>query len=124
MTETTLVLEDLRDTSITRINTTHTYVAVGDDNTTPTAGDTTLGNETFRDTRDAVDTSTPGVIVISLEVGAAEDNGNDVKEVGCFDAAGAGNMWNRNLLNTISKTSDIILYLDIQKTVTVTEDTS
>jgi hypothetical protein len=123
MTETTLLLNDLRDTSVDRIDDTHTYIAVGDDNTTPTAGDTTLGNETFRDAVNSTDTSTPGTITKSIIIEASEDNGNDVKEVGTFNAAASGTMWNRNLVNTISKTSDIILYLDIQKTITVTETT-
>ncbi len=124
MTETTLLLEDLRDNGIARINTTHTYIGIGDDATTPDPSDTTLGNETFRDIVDDTDTSTPGVIIKSLEIGAAENNGNDVKEVAAFNAASSGTMWNRNLLNSITKTSDIILFLDIQKTLAVTEDTS
>jgi hypothetical protein len=123
MTETTIQLEDLRDTSTTRIGVTHTYIATGDDDTTPTAGDTTLGNETFRDARDDIDTSTPGEVTVSLEEGAGENNGNDVDEVGVFDAAAVGNMYSRALVNTITKTADIILYLDIQKTVAVTEVT-
>jgi hypothetical protein len=104
------------------METVFTHGAVGDDNTTPTAGDTTLGNEDFRSAIDNFDKTTfANKIIASLQISAAENNGNDVKESGWFDAAAAGNLQIRNLLNTISKTSDIQLFIDTEITITVTE---
>ena len=98
------------------------YGAVGDDDTTPTVSDTTLGNETFRSAIDDFDKTTfVDKIIASLQIGAGENNGNDVKEAGWLDAAAAGNLQIRFLLNTIAKTSDIQLFIDTQITITVEE---
>ena len=83
-----------------------------------------MGNETFRDAMDTFDkTSEVDKITAGLVIGSTENNGNDVKEYGIFDDPSAGTMYLRDLLNTISKTSDIQLYIDVELTITVTEVT-
>ena len=50
-----------------------------------------------------------------------EANGDDIVEAGFLDAASAGNLWTRNIINEIAKTSDKQLYLDVQITVETEE---
>ena len=122
MTLTSDFKTDIRDDTKSYIQSVVTHIAVGDDDTTPTPADTTLGNETLRNAVDEYDTSQTGVIVASLRVGVGENNGNDIDEVGGFDAASSGNLKNRSLITTISKTSDIQVYIDLKYTVTVEEN--
>ena len=121
MTITTIGLEDVRDNTKTRIVATHLHGAVGDDSTTPTIGDTTLGNETFRSAVDSTDDSVSNQVTLSLIIGSSENNGNDIKEHGWLDAAAGGNLAIRVTLTTITKTSDIQLFLDTTYTISVSE---
>lgn len=98
-----------------------TYGAVGTANTTPDESDTALGSEVFRDTVDEFDMTVTDQFTASLQVLTTEANGNTIREVGFFDAASAGNLWTRHTLNSIAKTSDIQLYLDVEVTISVTE---
>lgn len=98
-----------------------TYGAIGTDNTTPTESDTALGTEVFRDAIDDFDKSAADKVVASLRVLPTEANGNDIKEGGWFNASSSGTMWTRNTLNTITKTSDIQIYFDVEITIEVTE---
>jgi hypothetical protein len=116
------LLHDIRDETQDRINTTFTYGAVGDDNTAPTAGDTELASEVFRKARATSDTSVPGKIIVSLELTSAEANGNDLKEFGWLNASTLGTLWTRNILTSVTKTSDITLYLDTSITIKVEEE--
>lgn len=100
-----------------------THIAVGDDNTTPTPADTTLANEVFRDSVDEVDQSPADKVIVSLRVNTTEANGNDIKETGSFNAGAAGTMWSRDTLNSISKTDDINLFIDLSYTIVVEDDT-
>lgn len=115
------LLEEIRDDVKSELNTLMTHAGVGDDDTTPTAADTSLGNETFRDARDDWDSSGANTIVGSLTIEASENNSNDIDEIGWFDAASGGNLWVHNLVNTISKTSDVIVYIDTTITISVSE---
>jgi hypothetical protein len=122
MVLTTGILEDVRAQVKAYLATRFLYCAVGDDATAPTPADTVLGGETFRDAADAVDSTTyADKIIFSLIVQSAENNGEDVKEAGWFDATPAGDMQVRFLLNTISKTSDITLYIDTSVEIVVEE---
>lgn len=123
MVLTTNFINDLKSNMKTRIDTDITHAAVGDDDTAPTAADTVLGNETFRDAIDDVDTSAANTVTASLRILTTENNGNDVKEFGTFDDASAGTMWTRNTMTTIAKTSDIQLFLDAQVTINMVEGT-
>lgn len=121
MVVTSLLKTEIRDVAAAEIVTEFTYGAVGTDNTTPTAGDTTLGTEIFRDTADSVDNPGTGIVTASLRVLATEANGNSIAEYGWLDAASAGNLWTRNVITAITKTSDIQLFLDTQITISVEE---
>ena len=90
-----------------------THIAVGDDDTTPTESDTTLGNETYRD---AIFTSNVGANFLTWDVrlDSTENNGNTIKEIGSFDAASVGNMYTRNLTTVFDKTSAKEAYYQIK----------
>lgn len=98
-----------------------TYGAVGDDSTTPASSDTALGNETFRDSIDSFDKGVSSAITASLRILTTENNSNNIKEFGWFNAAAAGTMWTRNTMTTIAKTSDIQIFLDTTITITISE---
>jgi len=122
MTLTTTLLTQVVADLKTDLQTIFTHGAVGDDDTAPTAADVALGNETFRDTIDEFDTAQTSAVVASLRIGTAENNGNNIDEVGFLDAAVAGNLWTRNILGTtITKTADIQVFLDNRITMTVSE---
>ncbi|KKL96579.1 hypothetical protein LCGC14_1843080 [marine sediment metagenome] len=121
MTVTSLLKTELRGVAAAEIVTEFTHGAIGTNNTTPTAGDTTLGTEVFRDTADAVDNPGTGIVTASLRVLSTEANGNSIAEYGWLDAASGGNLWTRNVITAINKTSDIQLYLDTQITIQVEE---
>jgi len=121
MTLTTNLLTRQRDAIKADLQTIMLFGAVGDDNTAPTPSDTTLGNETFRSAIDAFDNSVSDAITASLVIGSAENNGNDIEETGWFDDVTAGTMWMRFILTTITKTSDIQLFLDTTVTILVEE---
>ncbi len=97
------------------------FGGVGDDNTTPLPSDTALGNETFRSAIDDFDNSVVNAITANLVITASENNGNDVEETAWFDLGAGGTMWMRFILTTITKTSDIQLFLDTTVTITVEE---
>ena len=97
-----------------------THVAVGDDNTTPTAGDTALANELTRKARQETTEGTSDVI-ISLWLSSADSNGNALKEVGLFDASSNGNLLVRDIVTVINKTSSIEVWIDIEEQIDVTQ---
>lgn len=123
MVLTTVYLNDIRDNAKTRMVARFTHGAIGTGTTTPTASDTALVTEVFRDAIDETDTSGTGTVVASLRVLTTEANGNAIAEFGLFDAASSGNMSMRNTMTVINKTSDIQLFMDGQVTITVTETT-
>jgi len=96
------------------------YGAVGDDDTTPTASDTTLGNETFRKARQDY-TNLANNVFISLFLSTSENNGEDIKECGFFDASSSGNLKQRAVTTTIAKTADKEVWFDAKINVSVTQ---
>ena len=90
-----------------------THMAVGDDNTTPVIGDTTLGNQTYID---SIFTSNTGgdFVFWDLRLDTTENNGNTIKEIGTFDAASSGNMFTRNLTTVFDKTSSKEAYYQVR----------
>jgi hypothetical protein len=124
MVLTTNLLNDIRDDEKARIGEVFTHGAIGTDNTPASSSDTALYNEVFRDSIDDFDSSATGTAVVELRVLTNEANGNTIQEVGWFNASSGGTMWARNVINAINKTSDIQLFLSIQITFNVTEDTS
>lgn len=97
-----------------------THLAVGDDNTTPTVGDTALGNELTRKARQEYTEGTSDVI-ISLFLNSAESNGNALTEVGMFDAASSGTLLERETYTVINKTSSLEVWIDIEEQIDVTQ---
>lgn len=81
-----------------------THMGVGDDNTTPLKTDTTLGNETYRESIFKTN-SGPDFIFWDLRLDETENNGNTIKEVGTFDASSGGNLYTRNLTTSFDKTN-------------------
>ena len=75
------------------------YLAVGSDNTAPTGGDTTLGNEIARSDFDECSRSGQ-VVTASAWFGASEANGT-WRESGIFNAASAGLMLSRALFDPV-----------------------
>lgn len=97
------------------------YVNVGTDDTTATSADTSLGTEVFRTPIQSFDKSAPTEVVISGEIGAGDANGNTIVEVGNNTASSSGTQLTRNVVNPITKTSDVVLYLDTSISIEVTE---
>ena len=111
------IISEVKDS----IETMFAYGAIGTGTAAFSTADTTLGTEVFRDAVDEVDTSVTETIVVSLRVLTTEANGNDITEAGFLDAASAGNLWTRNVISAITKTTDKQLYLDVQIDVTTEE---
>ena len=120
MVNTTGFLNTIKSGSQDTIITNATHMAVGDDNTTPTVGDTALGNEL---TRKTIQETTKGIsdVIISLFLNSTESNGNSLKEVGMFDDPSSGNLLERSVFTTISKTSSIEVWIDIEEQIDVTQ---
>ena len=121
MVLTSLLKNDIRDDAASRVVTDFTHGAIGTGTTVPVAGNTTLQTEVFRDAIDESDNPGTGIVTSSLRVLSTEANGNAVSEYGWFDASSGGNLWTRNTITAISKTSSIQLFLDTQITITVEE---
>lgn len=119
------LLTSLRSNIKDDIETDITHIAVGDDNTSPSSGQTDLVSETFRSAVDSTDkTSIIDEITSSMTILTTENNGNTIKEVGGFDDSSGGSMAFRNVLGTvINKTSDISVQIDTVIAITVSDDT-
>ncbi|RMG90565.1 MAG: hypothetical protein D6706_19270 [Chloroflexi bacterium] len=120
MVLTTTMLDDTQATIQSFIISDWTHFCVGDGTTTPAASDTALDNQTFIDTIDDTDTSVSNEATVTGIVEAGENNGNDINEVGIKDGA-TGNLKCRKTITTITKTSDIIVYIDYTVTITMEE---
>lgn len=120
MVNTTTFLNSIKAAIRAGIVSDASHVAVGDDNTTPTAGDTVLGNELTRKARQEYTEGTSDVI-ISLFLNSLESNGNALKEVGMFDASSGGNLLQRNIFTTINKTTGLEVWIDIEEQIDVTQ---
>ena len=107
-------MSSARTDFITQLNTLITHTATGDDDTTPTVSDTTLGNETLREVYfDKVLISTTG-IGFTMFQDTADNNGEDIKETGLFDASSGGNLYSHSLTNAISKDSAKEVFIETQ----------
>lgn len=120
MVNTTTFLNSIKASIRAGIISTASHVAVGDDDTAPTAGDTALGNEVLRKARQEYTEGTSDVI-ISLFINSLEANGENLKEVGMFDAGAAGNLLQRNIFTTITKTAGLEVWIDIEEQIDVTQ---
>jgi len=100
-----------------------TYIALGDDNTAPAAGDTQLTNETVRKAL-ALDSSSANVATLKAFFGTSE--GNDThREIGLFGEGAAtqatavsnSGLLMSHALETIIKTVSDTLTISIQMTI-------
>ncbi len=121
MVLTSLVKVDIRNDAASRLDTIFTHGAIGTNSTVPTAADTALGTEVFRDTIDEFDNPATGIVTASLRVLSTEANSNSIAEYGWLDSNSGGNLWTRNTITAISKTSAIQLFLDTQISIEVIE---
>jgi len=113
MGATNIAISGILSSVISSYSTAFTHIGVGDGVTTPTVSDTTLTNETDRDA--LFDTLTDSTFSVSgsIFLDTTENNGNDIRECGIFDALTGGNMLSHSLTNTISKTSSIEVFIEI-----------
>jgi len=112
MSVTTFARGAIRDDFLTFLVATITHLAVGDDDTAPTEGDTTLGNETFREATISSSVTLQGAS-FQIFMDTTENNGNDIKEIGSFDDPTTGNMYTRDLTNVIVKTVNIEVFAEV-----------
>ena len=120
MVNTTNFLNTIKEGVKDKIDSEATHVAVGTDNTTPTSSDTTLGSEVLRKARQDYTEGTSDVVV-SLWISSLEANGNDLKEVGIFNASSGGTLLTRETFTTISKSSNTELWIDIEEQIDVSQ---
>lgn len=120
MVNTTAFLNTIKTGVLADVVANATHMAVGTDNTSAVPGDTALGAEV---TRKAIQEITQGAsdVIVSLFLNSTESNGNELKEVGVFDAASSGNMLERNTFTTISKTSSLEVWIDVEEQIDVTQ---
>lgn len=82
------------------------YMAVGNDNTAETKADTVLVSELIRG---AIDIITPSDKSVEFEwtLLSTQENGEDIKEFGLFNAAASGDMFTRSTHTAVAKNSSI-----------------
>jgi len=85
------------------------HCALGDNDTTPTVGDTALGHELYREAIDSHSrTGTTVKFIVIIDYGEANGGGSQVyKEAGLFNAAAAGDMYCRANFAAKTKTSSV-----------------
>jgi len=96
----------------------YNYYAIGDDDTTPSASDTTLNNEVFREAVSSItkDTSSGYKLKYQCYVNTTDYTGN-IAEFGLFDAASAGNMLNHVTFTSFYKSNTMEVRFDYYLTV-------
>ena len=112
MTVSQLTLDAIKTEVITEVEGSISHIALGSGDTEASIDDTSLQTETYRDALLAEDT------VIDTYIGeifldTTENNGNDIKEMGSFDAGAGGNMFSRALTNIISKTASMEVTVEL-----------
>jgi len=98
------------------------YLAIGDDDTTPQVSDTTLTNEVFR--KGVTDSSQTGnELLVSTFIASGEANGNTFREVGLFagsaepgDQDYPDRMWNHSTIADIVKDDTRTITIDVTLT--------
>lgn len=110
----------LRDGLSGAVNPLIRYVALGSSTTTPTASDTTLGNETFRKAVTSFVNGSTGQIYVNMFLSPGDAIGYDVEEIGFFggttatSAANSGVLLARGLYShTKSSTESIQFQLNL-----------
>lgn len=78
------------------------HLAIGTDSTPPTASDTSLGNEKYREAFDST-TDAGNDLEASMLIDESEANGETYREVGIFTAASGGTLFNHALISETQK---------------------
>ena len=120
MVNTTAFLNTVKSGVRTTVLAEGTHVAVGTDNTTPTVSDSALSSEEQRNARQEYTEGTSDVIISGF-INSTQANGEDLVEVGVFDAASGGNMAMHEIFTAISKTSSIEVWIDVEQQIDVTQ---
>jgi hypothetical protein len=97
------------------------YVAIGSDNTTPNAADTTLGNETFRKAVTSQIAGGTGVTITNLYV-APEEAVGTIEEIGFFSGTFASATTDSGILFArvlYSRTKTAVESIQIERTDTI-----
>lgn len=92
--------------SSTTLDSTNTYMAFGDGTATANPTDTAMGNELGRYQVTNVQ-RTGQEVKYTYTLNTTQLNGNDIKEIGLFDASSSGNLYSRANIATISKTNAV-----------------
>lgn len=114
-------LTQAQNSAASNLNSNITHIAVGDDNTPYSVGDTSLGNQTFIQTIDTQKVSS-NVVTADVRLDATENNGNDIDEIGLLDAASSGNLYTRNITTNFAKTSSNEAFYRVKVTYTAEDD--
>jgi len=120
MVLTNAVLSSIKTAVKTQIITDFTHVDFGTGTTAVTSADTDMETSVVRNARQDY-TSLSNDIIISGFLGSGQANGSSITEIGCFDAASAGNMQEHALITAVVKTSSKELWIDIRNKLTVTQ---
>ena len=91
------------------------YIALGTDGTNPTENDTSLGNEIFRKQRQEY-TEGLDYVIVTAWIASTEANGHTIREFGWFDIDTNGNLFAREIIGDLEKTSDIEILIDYKIT--------
>lgn len=88
------------------LSSSNAHMAYGDGTTNTNSTDTALGNELNRYAVSSVNRNGKELKLIQT-LNSLQLNGNDIKEIGIFDASTSGNLFNRANIATISKTNTV-----------------
>ena len=88
-------------------------IQIGDDNTTPTEGDSAIGNLINTLPIESLDESTPNKLIYTASVGITQNNGETVKEITLSNTAGT-EIYTHHLTIPEVKGSDEILWFQVE----------
>ncbi len=93
-----------------------THMALGDDSTTPTTGDTTLGNELLRVAFDSTSKIASKKLQWEMILETGEGNGGGTEtydEVGILNASSGGDLFDHIVYDTLTKNDTIEIRFQI-----------
>lgn len=117
MVATTINLTESQNSAATNLYNKITHIAVGDGVTTPAVSDTTLTNETYRDSLYSQSIAS-NVVNKDIRLDVTENNGNNINEIGSFTASSGGDMHTHDLTTSFAKTADKEAYYRLKTTYT------
>ena len=93
------------------------HLAIGTGTTAVNAADTELGSEVLRKTISKEEKSNAGVIEYFVNISSTEANGNNLSEIGIFNASSGGTMILRKTHLAYQKTSSFGVKIVIRHTI-------